>query len=135
MEVFLIDTGLKYEANTEQKSEDIKNRYWEATVPEDLVDYVVSLNEHRVDLRPVGGEPLGTPIITNTDGIKYSSLVVSKDTRTTDNYATPEEEAHNINSLLSKFLEPKVSVIGPETDGNNKAPTDDQFMKYVNTIL
>ncbi len=114
-----IDKGLEYEGSSEQ--EKLVNKFWTKATPEELVDYVYKLKDYRdVNLdNTAGAEAVTVPPLTDVDGNEYSSLVLSIDDRRMDEdeyLDEPEKRQKNIkNSELSRFLVPKVTVMGEGT--------------------
>ena len=104
-----IDTNLEYE----QKSsyEETVNKLWGKITSKELVELVYHLRGYR-ELVNIGEATVDTlPKVTNIQGVEYKSMVVSIDDRNVDP-GDPNDVDIVRNQELSRFLEPKVKVVG-----------------------
>lgn len=106
-----VDKGLDYLGSTTQT--ELVNKFWAKTTTAELVDYVYQLSDYRpinlTDDEIAAG--ITVPELTDVDGYEYSSLVLSVDDRIKDE-DEPNPQANVKNVELSRFLKPKVTVVG-----------------------
>lgn len=130
-----IDTNLEYEQKT--KAEELTNRLWSKITSRELVGLVSHYKDLRLNIASVADEDL--PKVTNIDGVEYKSMVVSVDDRNVDP-GDPNDKGDVKNADLSRFLLPKVSLVGMNGDdetarGIKDAEGKTTYSKYTGSIL